>query len=226
MPRRKVDSYQLPVEQSVSELPVGENRGQVGGKWWVVGGLIAVVVYFWWKTASWPVVAMVNGRPVLRYEVDRALYKQQGEMVAEGLITKALVKQEISRLKVRAGDSEIEAKIEEIKKSLPEGQTLEAALTTRQMTLAELRDQIKLQLQVEKALADKIGIASDEAEKYVKDNAAYFSKDMTAEAKLEQANQALRDQKMQAAIGAWLEELKKKARIWRAYSQSPTSQPQ
>ena len=202
--------------------PVLEEK-KVDRKWWGVGGLVAAIVYFWYRTGAWPVVAVVNGRPITRFEVDQMLYKQQGQVVAESLVTKALVTGELARLKIKPSEKEIDDKVEEIKKSLGEGQDLNQVLTSRGMTMNELRGQISLQLGVEKALGDKSAVASDEAEKYIKDNEAYFSKDLTTEAKLEQANRVLRDQKIQAALVEWLEGLKKKAKVWRAYTVSEPS---
>lgn len=116
--------------------------------------VLAVLVLFWYRTRMWPVAAVVNYQPITRYEIDKSLFEQGGTQVAESLITETLVKQELAKLGVTPTEAEIDAKIEEIKKGLLEGQQLEALLEQNGMTLQQLRDRVRTQLGVEKVATE------------------------------------------------------------------------
>lgn len=164
--------------------PVGESF-VFRYKWVFI--VLAVLVFFWYKTKMWPVAAVVNYQPITRYEIDKSLFEQGGTQVAESLITEALVKQELAKLGVTPSETEIDAKIEEIKKGLLEGQELDKLLEQNGMTMQQLRERIRIQLGVEKAVTENAKIATDEAER------------------------------LQEEIGKWVEGLKTKAKIWRFF---------
>src|SRR3989344_9175216 len=108
----------MAVRRSVSETVGEEKAGRKGKKLprWAIWGLVVLgaLALFWYKTNSWPVVAMVGLRPVTRGEVTRALLKQGGKAEVESLITEMLVKKELDKLGVKVEASEVEAKIREI----------------------------------------------------------------------------------------------------------------
>ena len=116
---------------------------------------------------------------------------------------------------IKATDAEVDAKIEEIKQGLAPGQELEKALAAQGMTLAQFKEQVKLRVEVEKLLADKTKVASDEAEKFVTENDKSFAVGTTQEQKTEMAMKNLQQEKFQKALDEWLKELKDKAKIWK-----------
>lgn len=185
----KLQSDPTPPEASLGVSSVAES-----GVWLVkkraVAGMavvLALVGWWWYKTKTWPVAAVVNYQLITRYEVDKGLFEQGGKQVAENLITEALVKQELAKLGVAPAESEIDAKIGEIKGGLLEGQELEKLLEQSGMTMQQLRERIRIQLGVEKAVTENAKIATDEAER------------------------------LQEEIGKWINGLKLKAKIWRFF---------
>ena len=199
---------------------VGDDKKKKWG-WFAAGAaaMLAVMGMYWYKTDSWPVAAMVNYRPIYRFEVDRLVFKSQGPGAIDGLITQDLLAAEIEKRGVTVADSDLEAKIEEVKKSL-DGQDLEKLLADRGMTLDGFKGQVKLQLSLEKALASETEVASEEAQKYVKDNDSFFPKEYSQEKTIEEAKAALREEKFQTAIQSLITSLRDKATIWRFYATS------
>ena len=149
--------------------------------------VVALVGLWWYKTKTWPIAAVVNYQPITRYEVEKGLFDQGGEQVADNIITETLVKQELSKLGVTPSEAEIDAKVEDIKKGLQEGQELDKMLTDAGMTMAQLRERIGLQLGVEKAVTEQAKIATDEADR------------------------------LQEEIGKWVDGLKTNAKIWKFF---------
>ena len=98
---------------------------------------------------------------------------------------------------------------------MPPGQDIDKALAGQGMTLEQFKEQIRLRVEVEKVLADKTKVASDEAEKFVKDNDKSFAEGTSQSEKLETAMKSLQQEKFQTALSSWLKELKDKAKIWK-----------
>lgn len=105
---------------------------------------------FWWKTNSWPVVALVNGMPVTRFEVNRQLYAQGGAQVLDGIVTQKLIQSELSKKKISISETDITSKLTEIQTQLGTDITVEQALSMQGMTLSQFKNQLKVQMGLEK----------------------------------------------------------------------------
>ena len=116
----------------------------------IVIGCLAVLGVFWWKTDSWPVVAMVNGIPVTRFELNQTLYKQGGQQVLDDIVTRRLIAHELAKKRVVVTDNEINRKIDEVKAQLGTEEQFNQALTMQGLTVDQVKEQIKLQLGLEK----------------------------------------------------------------------------
>ncbi len=81
------------------------------------------------------------------------------------------------------------------------------------MTLDFLREQLKLQLILEKILKDKIKVSEEEVKKYYKENKEMFFPGKKFEEVKEQIEEELEYQKISMQTQIWIEELKKKAKI-------------
>src|SRR4051812_45467567 len=75
--------------------------------------LLAVVGLFWYKTNTWPIVAVVNGKPLMRFTLDQQLYKQGGKEVLDTMITEKLVQDELAKNHLTASVAEVDTRIEE-----------------------------------------------------------------------------------------------------------------
>ncbi|KKU56016.1 hypothetical protein A3H89_04465 [Candidatus Amesbacteria bacterium RIFCSPLOWO2_02_FULL_48_11] len=181
--------------------------------WRWVAALILILGLWWYKTNTWPVVAVVGIRPVFRHQVNQMLFAQGGKSVVDGIVTEKLVKTELGRMNINIANDEIDKKITDIKSSLGEGADLDQLLSERGMTMENLRSQISLQLGIEKALAEQATIAAEEVDKYIKDNSAFLEGKDDAEKRMNAENQ-LKQQKLQTEVSSWIEGLKSKTKVW------------
>lgn len=175
--------------------------------------LLGVVSLFWYKTNTWPVAAFVNNKPVFRYQLDQQLYKQGGQQVLDSIITQKLVDDELSKNKVTASSTEVNARINQIKTSL--GSSFDSALAAQGMTMDQLKQQVGTQIRIEKLLGDQATASSTEIAQAMKDQ----NVDATT------AAQTLKQQKLQTIIQNWVDGLHAKAKIFivGAPKTSPTS---
>ena len=65
-------------------------KTEVVEEWWgtkqKIAALALLLVLFWYRTDSWPVVALVNGWPVTRFELNQLMYKRVGPEALENLV--------------------------------------------------------------------------------------------------------------------------------------------
>lgn len=181
--------------------------------------LIVVIILFFVillaLTKSLFVAALVNGWPVSRIAVIRALEKQGGSDVLNTLVERSLIFQEAGRVGVKVSDDVINTQIVSIEEIL-KGQnlTLEEALAARGQTKEDLIDQIKIQKTVEAILGQKINIAEEEIKNYFEENKQLLDEGTVLEDIKEDIRQQLFQQKLNEEYGKWIEELKAKAKIY------------
>ena len=158
--------------------------------------------------------AWVNGRPVSRLSLTRALEKQGGKQVLEGLIEKALINSEARKNNVKVEQSEIDAEIKSIEEMVSgQGLTLDEALKFRNQTRKDLVDQIRIQKVVEKLLASKIVITDVDLKDYFTKNKSLFGTNPIFDKVKDQVKNQLFQQKLSEQYSAWITDLKTKAKI-------------
>ncbi len=176
--------------------------------------IIILVGTFLVLTKSLFVAALVNGRPVSRIAVIKALEKQGGSDVLNTLIERSLIFQEAGRAGVKVADDAINTQIASIEEIL-KGQnlTLEEALAARGQTKKDLLDQIRIQKTVEAILSQKINVSEEDIAKYFEENKQLLDEGAKLEDVKEDIRQQLFQQKLNAEYTKWVEELKAKSKI-------------
>ena len=125
-------------------------------------------------TKKAPNIVTVNGKAMEQAELDKQLNRiinsAKGQIppeqivkiktsmqaqIIEHFITKTLLSTECNKLKLKVTDKELEDKLSEYKKRLPQGMTLEAALKQGGVDMKEMNDNIRFSLQVEKLIEVK-----------------------------------------------------------------------
>ncbi|MBI5788225.1 MAG: peptidylprolyl isomerase [Candidatus Schekmanbacteria bacterium] len=141
-------------------------------------------------------VATVNGMAIYQAEMEMALKQakmqlmfsgrslEESQMAAleketlETLIDRELLLQESQKAGTKIEDAAINEKIELMKKRFPEEAKFKEALAMRNLSLEELRNQIKegltLQQYVEKEIASKVAVTDEEAKKHYDQNQEMF----------------------------------------------------
>jgi hypothetical protein len=111
---------------------------------------VGLLLLFWYKTNTWPVVALVDNMPIFRWEVDQQLYAQAGSQVVESITVERLIASEIKAKKVVVSDSEVQERIDQIKTQVGSDEAFKQALEIQGLTEESLKNQFKLQLGLER----------------------------------------------------------------------------
>lgn len=166
--------------------------------------------FFGFKNKSLFVVARVDNKFIFSWDLSSKLKERFGQTTLDDMVALQLIKNEMLKQKVNVSSAEVDSKVLDVRKSLGETK-LEDALKSQNMTMKALRDQLYVQVGVEKLLASQIKVSDEDIAKYVADYGSALTG--TDDEKKEEAKNALRDQKMQELVGTWLEQLKAKAKV-------------
>ena len=160
------------------------------------------------------VASLVNGEPISRISVIRALEKQSGKATLDNLVTKKLILQEARKRNVTVSQAEVDQELKKIEKSLKtQGSTLDQALELQGMTRNQLNNEIKIQLSIQKMVGKDIKVTDKEIADFITANKDQFPEGITEKQKHDEALTQLQQQKIQQKTQAFLADLQKKAKI-------------
>ncbi len=158
--------------------------------------------------------ATVNGVEVSRLSVIQELEKQAGKNILDTMITKKLIETEIKKQKIVVAPSEIDAEVKKVEEQIAaQGGTLEQALEEQGMTMADLRDQLLINQQLEQVLADKIAVTDEEVNQFLAQGQAFLPEGTSSEDQKNQAREQLKQQKFSQEASLWVADVRAKATI-------------
>lgn len=160
------------------------------------------------------VAAVVDGRPVWSWQLNKVLVDRYGKQTLEGIISEKLIEGEAGKAGVVMNSEEVKAREEEIVKGLGGGMSLEEILKIQGLSKEEFDRQITLQLTVQKILGKDLTITDADVNNFIATNRAMLV--ATEEAALRsEAKQAILDAHIGEKLQPWFNELKAKAKILR-----------
>jgi foldase protein PrsA len=152
--------------------------------------------------------ANINGKLITTPQFYNRLVETNGTATFETIEREVLIEQEAKNKGITLSEEEIDEKIAEIEERFGGSEGFQQALEANNTTMEQLRDQIRIQVLVEKLFEDKASVTDKEVAKYMKDNKE-FVKDMTKA----QVREQLKSEKIGAEFNKWFEEAKKNATI-------------
>jgi len=159
-------------------------------------------------------VAIVDGKPIFRYELSKRIFATYGKETLENLIIENLIKAEVKKAKINVSEAEVNDEISKISSSLGAGTKIEDVLKLQGMTLRDLQGQILLKLQVNKLLKKEVTVTDEEVNTFIKDNGQSLIATAEAERKAE-ATDLVKSQKISEKIQTWIQDLLAKAKVTR-----------
>jgi len=182
-------------------------------KYFLIIGIILLfaIIYF---AKSLFLAALVNGTAITRLSVIRELEKQNGKRVLDSLVNQELIFQAAKKKNLEIKPAAVDQEVKKIEtNTAKQGGNLDEILKAQGMTRNDLKNQIKVQLTVEKLLADKIKISQKEIDQFIQANTSEEEGSTQKPPTKDEAKDQLRQQKLQKEATAWIEQLKKNAKI-------------
>lgn len=160
------------------------------------------------------IVATVNGDAISRLSVIQELEKQGGKGALDTIITKRLIADEVRKQKIVVSTADVDAEVKKAEDQVAaQGETLEAVLAGQGMSMADLREQIMINKQLEKILVDKIVVSDEDINQYLSSAQGLGTKGVSSEDQRTQAKEQLKAQKFNQEASLWLKDLNSKATI-------------
>lgn len=180
----------------------------------IIGILTLVLLFALALSKGYILVAIVNNKPIFRFQLTQTMIARYGKQTLEGMISESLIADEAKKLHITVSQEEIDKQEEEVLKSFGGKVSLDELLKFQGTTKAEFDSQIKLQLVVNKMMEKDITITDEEIAAYKETNRAILVSSDEA-ALTEEARKALMEQKINEKITPWFTELKNKAKIFK-----------
>lgn len=136
----------------------------------IILAIVVAVGVFAFIKKDWFVVATINNQPVTSVEYYQNLKAKDGGQVLNQIIQDRLINQEANKKGVSVSESDINKKIASIQKQVGGADQLKSALSSRNLSEKEFRNQIKIQLLVEKLLENDIKVTDKEVDDYIAKN--------------------------------------------------------
>ena len=111
-------------------------------------------------------VAVVNGVRVSESKWHKQMENTYGEATAEQLIEEEIIRQEAEKADVTVTEEEVDTRVQEIVDSIGGDDAFQTALEANNLTLAELQDQIELDILMQKLLEPSLEYSEDEVKAF------------------------------------------------------------
>lgn len=182
----------------------------------IIAGLLVLGIY----KKDWFIAATVNGSPVTNLELQMRLNEQFRSKTLDQLINEKIILSEAAKNNVAVTEEEINKKVSEIETSVGGADTFNALLAQQGQDRNTVKQQIRLQLTIEKLYAKEATVSAEEVKEFIEQNRQSLTPDNTESlsasqsAKLEQeAFNTIRNQKLTQIFSQKFQDLRQKAKI-------------
>lgn len=139
--------------------------------------IVLALLIFGYTKLKPETVASVNGENISKNELYEAMVKTNGEQALESLITKKIVELEAKKQKVAVSDADVDKELEKFYESYGGKEAFTQALTQNGYTLAEVKKEVLLTVQIKKLLEPRIKITDADRKAYFEENKATFGQE-------------------------------------------------
>lgn len=119
--------------------------------------------------------AVVNGDPITFEELDTLLERRYAAQIIDQLIIERLIVQEAEKQNVTATEEELAAELERARGSLQPGQDFEQAVAEQFGSVEAFREQLRLNVLLQKLLAPQIQLNDAQLQQYYNENQQQFA---------------------------------------------------
>ncbi|WP_066633039.1 peptidylprolyl isomerase [Desulfolucanica intricata] len=122
-------------------------------------------------------VATVNGESINKEELYEAMVDQNGQQVLNYLITEKIVNQEAKKQNISISEADLNKELEKVKEYYGSEENFNQYLEQSGISLEDLKEDLAINLKIEKLLEPQISIKEDEIKEYFEANKAQFAQE-------------------------------------------------
>lgn len=173
--------------------------------------IIGLLLVFAFKK-SWLVAATVNNEPISNLELQTKLNQQFRDQLIAQLVNEKLLDQEARKNQVTVTQEDLNQKITELENNVGGAEALDSLLSQQGQTRVMLKDQLRIQVIIEKLYSKEATLSAEEVADYVIQNQAQFKASDSAGQKKE-AEDLLKQQKLGQIFSEKFQALKNLANV-------------
>ena len=173
--------------------------------------LIGLSLLIFYKKA-WFIAAMVNNTPISNFEVLYKMNQQYRSQTLSQLINEKLILAQARKNNITVTPSDIDKKISQIESSVGGAQILDNLLTQQNQTRQGLRDQLVIQLSIEKLYDKDATVSADQIDNFIASNKDSLRATDSA-GQIKEATDTLKQQKLSQIFNDKFQSLKQSAKI-------------
>ena len=181
---------------------------------YIVATLSAIILLLIAINRGYVFVAIINNRPIFRWNLSQTLMNRYGTQTLENMITQELIAEQARKANVQVTQQELESKEQELVASFGGNVTIDDLLNYQGMTRADFDEQMKEQILLTKLVGKDVSVSSDEIASYIASNSATMTA-TTNDGLQKEAQEAILNQKVGDKLQTWYADVKNKAKIYR-----------
>lgn len=174
----------------------------------LIAGILLLAVY----KRSWFIAATVNDFPITNLELQMKLNQQFRSQTLNQLINEKIILDEAAKNNALATEDEITNKISQVETNVGGPQALDTLLNQQGQTRNSIRNQIRLQLSIEKLYSKEATVSAEEVDKFLETSKDSLRATDSASQRKE-AEDLLKQQKISQTFSQKFQELRQKANI-------------
>lgn len=173
----------------------------------VIAGLLLLAVY----KKNWFIAAMVDGSPITNLDLQMRLNQDFRTQTLTQLINEKIILNEAAKNNAIISEAEINQKIKDIETNVGGAQALNSLLSQQGQTKETIKQQIKLQLTIEKLYAKNATVSAEEVTNFIEQNKDNLKATDSA-GQQKEAYDAVKNQKLTQIFSQKFQELQTKAK--------------
>lgn len=178
---------------------------------YLVLALIGLLLLAYYKK-DWFIAATVNGSPVSNFELLGRLNQQYRTPTLNQMINEKIILNEVKKNNITVSNDEVNQKIAELEKNMGGPQALDSLLVQQGQTRDSLKEQVKIQLSIEKLYQKDATVSAEEVEVFVKENKDQLQATDSA-GQTKEATEILQQQKLSQVFNQKFQQLKQNAKV-------------
>lgn len=173
--------------------------------------IIGLLLLFVFKK-SWLVAATVNGEPITNLELQTKLNQQFRDQLISQLVNEKILDQEARKNHVTVTEDDINQKIKELENNVGGAQALDSLLAQQGQNRQMLKDQLKIQVIIEKLYSKDATFSAQEVADYITQNQSQLKASDSA-GQNKEAEGLLKQQKLSQIFSEKFQTLKNAANV-------------
>lgn len=202
-----------PVAKKIAPIITAPVAPKLNSRYLSISLVVVGIALLTYKVGPWFVPAIVNNRPVTRFEIWSRMEKSFGEQTLDDIVSEYTLESAIKGSGIKVDEAKILEQLETLEAQFESVGGLEEALAQRGLTRADLEKQVSTQLAVEEILSDKVEPTEEEIRAYFDENAETIFADQDFDDIKQSVEDSVKESKLQTAFLEWFAEIKEEAKV-------------